>query len=509
MGKLSMRKISEIFRQRFELKRSYRDVARSLNISTSTVADYLARARVSGLTWPFPQGMTEEKLYDQLFLPVSAAKTERARPDWEQIHRELRKKGMTLRLLWREYRDQYPEGLGYSQFCNYYQRYAKTMTPVMRQVHKAGEKTFVDYAGMKMPWFNPLTGEIHEAEIFVGCLGASQFIFTEASATQQLPDWVESHIHMFEYFGGVSEIIVPDNLKSGVTTAHLYDPDINANYQHLCEHYGIAIVPARAAEPKDKAKVESAVSIVERQILAPLRHMTFTSIGEINAAISKRLTVLNNQSFQKMKTSRRELFEEIDKPALRPLPPSRYQYAEWKKAKIHVDYHFVFDDHFYSVPYQHARHVVEIRATAKTVECFHQGERIAAHTRSHKRYGFTTLSEHMPKAHQEQAKYSLSHINSWANKIGQQTTEFINHMMASRAFPQQAYRACYGLLRLSNRYGETRLEKACAKALLARATRYQQVELILKNRLEEVPVHQSTTTQLPAHKNIRGADYYK
>jgi transposase len=379
----------------------------------------------------------------------------------------------------------------------------------MRQKHKAGENTFVDYAGMKMPWFDPKTGEIHEAEIFVGCLGASQYIYAEATATQQLPDWIQSHIHMFEYFGGVSEVVVPDNLKSGVTSAHRYDPDINVNYQHFCEHYGVAVVPARVREPKDKAKVESAVSIIERQILAPLRHVTFTSIGEINSAIAKRLVLLNNQSFQKMKTSRRELFELIDKPVLKPLPPSRYQYAEWKKAKIHIDYHFVFDDHFYSVPYQHVRHAVEIRSTAKTVECFYKGQRIAVHARSYKRYGFTTLAEHMPKAHQEQAKYSVSHIRIWAKKIGKQTMDFTEHMMKSRAFPQQAFRACYGLLRLSERYGEDRLEKACTKALIIRATRYQQVELILKNKLEEVPVNQSTTVQLPKHNNIRGSEYYK
>src|SRR5436190_6949567 len=270
MGRLSMRKISEVFRQHFELKRSYRDVARSLNISISTVSEYLARAKNAGISWPLPNEMTEQELYKKLFVPVNDTKVEKPKPDWEMIHRELHKKGMTLRLLWREYRDHHPHGLGYSMFCNYYRRYACMMTPVMREVHKAGEKTFVDYAGMKMPWLDPMTGEIHEAEIFVGCLGASQFIYTEATATQQLPDWIQSHIHMFEYFGGVSEIIVPDNLKSGVTHAHRYDPDINTNYQRLGEHYGIAIVPARAAEPKDKAKVESAVSIVERQILAPL-----------------------------------------------------------------------------------------------------------------------------------------------------------------------------------------------------------------------------------------------
>lgn len=508
MSRLSMRKISEIFRQRFELKLSYRDVARSLNMSISTVSDYIARAKAAGLSWPLPTGLSEQALYDKLFLPVGATKTERPYPDWEDVHRELRKKGMTVRLLWREYRDHHAMGLGYSQFCNHYQRYVKTITPVMRQTHKAGEKSFVDYAGMKMPWIDSQTGETHEAEIFVGCLGASQFIFTEATATQQLPDWINSHIHMFEYFGGVSEIIVPDNLKAGVTKAHRYDPDINSNYQHVCEHYGIAIIPARAAEPKDKAKVESAVGIVERQILAPLRHMTLMSIGEINAAIYPRLTALNNQPFQKMKTSRRELFEKIDKPALKPLPPERYHYAHWKKAKIHVDYHVVFEDHYYSVPHQHIHQAVEIRSTAKTVECFYKNQRIANHVRSYKKYGFTTVSEHMPKAHQEHAKYSPTHIRSWAKKMGCQTAHFIEHMIAARAFPQQAYRACYGVLRLSNRFGEERLEKACAKALLVGATRYQHVELILKNQLEEVPVNQSSDIQLSAHDNIRGAHYY-
>ena len=509
MSRLSMRKISEVFRQRLELKRSCREVARSLNISISTVSDYVGRARMAGLSWPFPEGLTEQELYDKLFLPVTEINIERTQPDCEAIHRELRRKGMTLKLLWREYREQQPNGLGYSRFCYHYQQYVKTVTPVMRQTHKAGEKSFVDYAGMKMPWLDPATGEIHEAEIFVGCLGASQLIFAEATATQQLPDWIQSHIHMFEYFGGVTEIVVPDNLKSGVTQAHRYDPDINANYQHLGEHYGVAIVPARAAEPKDKAKVENAVGIVERQILAALRHVTFTSIGEINAAITKRLATLNNQSFQKMKTTRREMFEAIDKPALKPLPPMRYQYAEWKHAKIHVDYHFVFDEHFYSVPYEHARKSVQIRATAKTVECFHKGQRIASHIRSHRRYGYTTMEDHMPKSHQEQAKYSLSYIKNWAKKVGKQTSDFIDHMMASRAFPQQAYRACYGLLRLGSRFGEDRLEKACAKALLIRATRYQQVESILKNKLEEVPISQVNASPLSAHDNIRGANYYK
>jgi transposase len=510
MSRLSMRKISEIFRQRYELKRSYRDIAKSLNVSISTIYDYLARAKIAGISWPFPEGITEQELYDKLFLPVSQPLIQRPLPEWEVVHRELRKKGMTLRLLWREYRDVHPDGLGYTQFCERYRAFIKTITPVMRQIHKAGEKTFVDYAGMIVPWIDPATGEIHEAQIFVGALGASQFMFVEATATQQLPDWIQSHVRMWECFGGVSEVVVPDNLLSGVTKPHHYDPDVNANYQHLSEHYGFAIVPARVREPKDKAKVENAVGIVERQILAPLRHMTFTSIGEINAAIKPRLHVVNNQSFQKMKTSRRELFESIDKPALKPLPLERYQYAEWVNAKIHIDYHFVFDDHYYCVPYQYIHHPVEIRATSKTVECFYQGKRIAAHARSHVRYGFTTLKEHMPPAHLAHAEWTPERMKRWAKKIGQKTSEFIDRMIASRAFPQQAFRACLGLLRLGNRFGEERLENACTIALSVGATRYQQVESILKKRLDTLThSHDQNESIISDHENIRGSKYYK
>jgi transposase len=513
MRRISMNKITEVFRQRFELKRSYRDIARSLNISISTVYDYLARAKIAGIAWPLPEDMSEPQLYNSLFLPAHSTTAVRPLPEWETVSHELRKKGMTLRLLWREYRETYPDGLGYTQFCERYRAYLKTITPVMRQIHKAGEKTFVDYAGMTIPWLNTTTGEIQEAQIFVGALGASQFIFAEATASQQLPDWIQSHVRMWEYFGGVSEIVVPDNLRAGVTKAHRYDPDINANYQLFSEHYGFAIVPARSHEPKDKAKVENAVGCVTQQILAALRHITFTSIGEINAAIKPRLVTLNNQSFQKMKTSRRELFETIDKPALKALPPEKYYYVEWSHAKIHIDYHFVFDDHYYSVPYPYIHHAVQLRASGKTVECFYQGKRIAAHPRSHLRYGFTTLAEHMPMAHRVHAEWSPERMRRWAQKIGPQTDQFIDRLIASRAFPQQAFRSCLGLLRMGDRFGQDRLEKACAIALLAGATRYQHVESILKNRLDTLPETdphgQKTTPVMADHENIRGSHYYQ
>ncbi len=509
MSRLSMRKISEIFRQRYN-KRSYRDISRSLNMSISTINDYLSRGKKIGLIWPFPEELSEQELYDKLFKASRKPVVERPLPEWEDVHCELRKKGMTLQLLWREYRDTHPNGLGYTQFCEHYRNYVKGVSPVMRQKHKAGEKTFVDYAGMKMPWMDPITGEIHEAEIFVGSLGASQYMFVEASASQQLPDWIQSHVRMWEYFGGVSEIVVPDNLKSGVTKTHRYDPDINANYQHLSEHYGFAIVPARVRTPKDKAKVENAVGCTERQILAPLRHITFTSIGEINAAIKPRLAKINGQPFQKMKTSRLELFETIDKPVLKLLPPFPYQYVDWSKAKIHIDYHFVFKDHFYSVPHNYIHREVDLCTNSVTVECFYQGKRIAAHIRSYLRYQFTTLTEHMPAAHLAHAEWSPERMRRWAQKIGPQTSGFIEHMILSRPFPQQALRSCLGLLRMGKRFGEERLEKACTIALAAGATRYQQVESILKNRLDsrEAPV-EYTGNVVSFHPNIRGSNYYK
>lgn len=509
MSKLSMRKISEILRQRFELKRSYRDIATSQTIGVSTVCDYLARAKAAGLSWPLPEGLTEQALYDQLFLPVATAKRNRPLPDWALVYQELRKKGITLQLLWREYRSVHSTGVGYSQFCHLYEAYTKTLNPVMRQIHKAGEKTFVDYAGMKMPWLKMTTGEVFEAEIFVGCLGASQYIFVEATPSQQLPDWIESHIHMFEFFGGVSEILVPDNLLSAITKAHRYDPDINANYQHFAEHYGVAIVPARVAFPRDKAKVENAVGIVERQLLAPLRHRTFTSLGEINEALKKALVKLNQQPFQKMPSSRRELFETVDKPALKPLPSTRYQFADWKVAKVHLDYHVVYDNHFYSVPYHYVGKKIEVRATHKTVECFFQQERIALHARRYEKYQFTTTEAHMPPAHQEHRQFSEARIKNWALRIGGNTLAFVEHMITSRRFPQQAYRACLGLLRLSQIYGEARLEQACTKGLLIGATRYQQIEALLKNKLEAIPVTSLPTTPSLLHSNIRGAAYYQ
>jgi transposase len=509
MDKVSMAKIHEILRQKIELNRSYRSIATSLNISISTVYEYISRAKAAGISWPIEPGLTAEELHAMLFLPAISKNKNKPLPNWNYIYHELHRKGVTLLLLWREYKDKYPDGICYSGFCNYYQSYTKNLHPVMRQVYKAGEKTMVDYSGMKLGWKNS-SGETTWAEIFVGCLAASQLIFVEATATQQLPDWINSHIHMFDFFGGVTEIIVPDNLKSGVNKAHTYDPDINTCYQHFAEYYGVAIVPTKPRSPKGKAKVENAVGIIERQILAPLRNTHFFSLGEINVAIRQGLQELNNKPLQKIPESRQELFEKIDKEALKPLPVNRYEYASWNKIKVGIDYHIQYANHFYSVPYVHVGKTIDCRTTNKTIEIFYNRLLIAVHQINAEYRGSTTVKEHMPKAHQEQADTTIGNIRSRAAKIGDDTFSFVEHMLHSRTFPQHAYRACLGLIRLANRYGTDRLNQACKKALSVGASRYQEVEVMLKNNLEQIAENEtSTNSHTLQHENIRGAEYYQ
>jgi transposase len=505
-----MRSISEIFRLHHECKLSHHNIARSLKISSSTVSLYLNKARKAGLSWPLPE-MSNTELYAKLFpsgIGSRSFEEKKPMPNWEMVMREMRRKGVTLQLLWQEFIQTNPNGISYSRMCFYYRHYLKNLSPVMRQTHKAGEKAFVDYAGMTMEWLSLDTGEVKEAQIFVGCLGASQLTFAEAVESQGLPHWIASNIRMFEFFGGVSEILVPDNLKSGVTNSHCYDPDINTNFQLFGEHYGVAIVPARPSSPRDKAKVENAVGCVERQILAKLRDQTFTSIAEINAAIKPLLKNFNHQPLQKMDVSRWQLYETIDLPALKSLPARRFEYAQWKKARVNIDYHFTFDHHHYSVPFRYIQKKVEIRATINTIECFFDGERIASHVRSNIRNGHTTIADHMPPAHAAQAEWTPERIQYWAAKTGVNTAKFIGHMIASRAFPQQAFRACLGVLRLGKAYGDERLEKACEHALALGFTRYKQIETMLKNRMENIAQANEEDAPLPVHSNIRGSHYY-
>lgn len=512
-----MRKIREIMRLKWECGCSHRAIGKSIKVSDSTVSDCLQRAREAGLSWPLPDDLTDDQLEKKLYSPIrnTIGEEKRGKIDWSYIHKELKRKHMTIRLLWLEYREKYPQGIGYSQFCSVYREWGKPLDVWMHQDHKAGEKLFVDYAGQTMPVVtNNSTGEVGDAQIFVSALGASSFIFTEATWTQSLPDWIQSHVNAFEFFEGCPEILVPDNLKSGVRKTHLYEPDINQTYQDMATHYGVVVIPARVNSPKDKPKVENAVLQVERQILARLRNRTFFSIEELNQALRLFQDELNQRPFQKLQGSRLSQFLELEKPALKPLPPTRYEYAEWKKAKAGFNYHVEINKHHYSVPFTLIKKELQVRYNSKTVEVFYQNERIASHVRSYVAHGYTTSQLHMPKNHQHQAEWTPERITSWAEKIGSETAHLIEAIMISRPHPQQGFRSCVGVLRLAKPYGNERLEAACKRALSIGTYNYKSVESILKHNLEKQPLpadsvstHKNTTSV--SHEYVRGQGYFQ
>ena len=507
-----MRKIREVLRLRYDHKLTTRAIGVSCSIGRSTASEYLQRAADAGLSWPLPEGLDDEALELLLFPPACAVSAgERPLPDWDYVHKELRRKGVTRFLLWQEYKSSNPTGLQYTQFCDRYLQWRGRQDPVMRQVHKAGEKQFVDYAGQTVPVTDRRTGEVRFAEVFVAVLGASSYTYCEATWSQGLSDWIASHIRAFEFFGGLPEVLVPDNLKAGVTSPHLYEPDLNPTYQDMAVHYGVAVVPARVRRPQDKAKAESGVQVAERWILARLRNRTFFSLAGLNEAISELLIKLNTRPFQKLDGCRRSMFEAVDAAALKPLPAGRYQYAEWKKVRVHIDYHVQVAGHYYSVPYQLVKEELDARLTADTVELFRKNKRVASHVRSRKKGGFTTLSEHMPASHRHYAKWTPERLVRWAEETGGQTAGVITAILAGRPHPQQGFRSCLGIMNLGKSYGKERLEAACARALALGTTSYKSIQSILKTGLDSQPLPDQGDTQLELpidHENIRGPGYY-
>jgi transposase len=511
--RLSMRKIQSVLRLYFAAHMSIRAIARAIHASPSTVGDYIRRAQVAEIGWPVPQGMSEAELEARLF-PSSRPSPpigQRPQPDWTWVHRELKRKGVTLSLLWQEYKGEQADGLQYSQFCERYRRWSKRVDVVMRQNHRAGEKLFVDYAGHTVGVVDRGTGEVHPVQIFVAVLGASNYTFAEATWTQSLPDWIGSHGRALAYFGGAPEVWVPDNLRSAVTRPHLYEPDLNPTYHDCANHYGVAIVPARVAKPRDKAKAEVGVQLVERWMLAVLRNRTFFSLAELNAELAVLLERLNTRPFRKLPGCRRSAFEAIDRPALQPLPQAPYVFAQWKKVRVHIDYHVELERHYYSVPYALVGKQLMVRYTATTVEVLHRGERVASHLRSHIKGRHTTVDIHMPAHHQHAGKWSPARLTQWAHKYGPGTVAIIERVLGARRHPEQSYRTCLGILRLGKSYGDERLEAACRYALTLGSHSVRSVESILKHRIDEHQnVHDSQhEPNLPAeHDNLRGAHYY-
>jgi len=511
--RLSMRKIKEVLRLHHEKRLSDREIAKSVQIGRSTVKDYLLRAQRAGLSWPLPSELDEASLEHLLFPCNHSIPPERRQmPSPGYLHQELKRKGVTLQLLWHEYRQSNPDGYQYSQFCRIYQQWTKKLDPCLRQPYRAGEKLFVDYAGQTIPFIDRETGEIHEAQVFVATLGASNYTFAEASLSQNLPSWIQSHIHAFEFFQGVPEILIPDNLLSAVTRPCRYEPDLNATYREMAEHYETVIIPARVRKPKDKAKVESGVQMVEHWVLAPLRHRDFFSLLEVNEAIAEQIEKLNNRPFQKLEGTRRSLFETLEKPALKPLPLQRYIYTDWKRAKPNIDYHIEVGHHYYSVPYQLIQHRLDVRFSDTLVEVLFKGRRVASHRRSYRKGGYTTLSEHMPKSHQKYLEWTPSRLLRWAAKTGPHTQTLVAAILEHRPHPEQGYRSCLGLLRLGKTYSAERLEAACARALEIKAYSYKNVESILKKGLDRQPLRTASSQPpqpLLEHANLRGKEYYQ
>jgi transposase len=503
-----MRKTKEILRLHFGMKLSIRKVAQSCNVSRSTVSDYIGRAAVAGIGWPLPEGLDDTALETTMFPSQPMQPKEKFMPLMQEMRKELGSKGVTLQLLWLEYKQNNPDGYQYSQFCELYRRWVNTLDLSLRQEHKAGEKMFVDFAGKGIAITNPATGETKDAEIFVAILGASNYTYAEAVERQYLPSWVGLHIHAFEFFGGVTDLTIPDNLKAAVIKACRYEPDLTPAYQAMAEHYGTVIIPARVKKPKDKSKVEAAVLLVTRWITAALRHHTFFSLRDLNDKIRELLESLNNRKFKKLNSSRRELYETLDKPSLKPLPSKRYEYADFKKVRAHIDYHIELEGHYYSVPSQLRKKELEAWFTAYKVEIFYKGNRIATHARSYEKGKFTTIPEHRPESHKQYYEWTPSRIINWAAQTGPETAALVEGILASRPHPEQGYRSCSGIMSLGKKFTPERLEAACTRAVGIKSYSYKSVQSILKAGLDKQPMPQHKEVTPIEHENIRGDRYY-
>ncbi|WP_425572207.1 IS21 family transposase [Pseudonocardia eucalypti] len=505
-----MRDIREVLRLKHEAGLSERQIARSMRLAPSTVHRYLERAERAGVGWPLPAGLDDAGLEAVLFPPLPPSRVPRTPPDYGWVHRELRRKSVTLQLLHLEYKQACPDGFQYSQFCERYRQWAGRVDLVMRHQHRAGDKLFVDYAGHTIP-IHPPGAPAWQAELFVAVLGASNYTFAEATASQQLPCWIGSHVRCFEAMGSVPALLVPDNLRSGVRRSHRYEPLLNRTYAEMAAHYGTAILPARAGKPRDKAKAEVGVQIAERWLLASLRNERFTSLAEANTAIAAKLAWLDNRPFAKLDGTRRLVFEQLDRPAMRPLPTTRYEFATWTRPKVNIDYHVDVERHYYSTPYQLVGHRVDTRVTEHTVEIFFQGRRVASHRRSHVKGRHSTEPGHMPERHRAHLAWSPQRLIAWAQRTGPATAELVEAIMTNRPHPEQGYRSCLGIMRLSRRYPQPRVEAACRRALAIGARSYRSVESILAHNLEATPLPSDEPDNDPPrqHTGLRGPTYYR
>jgi len=508
--RMSMRKIREVLRLTHELGLTVRQVRAATGVGKTAVCEYVSRARVAGITWPIPPEIGDAELERRLFTPAGfhAGSTKRL-PDWTTVHEELKRRGVTLMILWEEHRAEHVDGHSYSRFCELYGEWRRRLSPTMRQTHVAGDKLFVDWAGGTVPIIDPMTGEVHEAHLFVAVLGASSYTYAEARWSETLPDWIGAHVNALDFLGGVPKAAVPDNLKAGITKPSRYEPGVNRTYQDLADHYGFVVLPARPYRPRDKAKVEAAVGIVSRFVLGKLRNRRFFSLAELNDAVRDCVTKINAKVMKHLKQSRNDLFASLDRPALKRLPGERYQYAEWKRCTVAPDYHVEVDGHYYSVPFGLLRETVDARFTDVTIEVFHKGQRVASHMRSRVAHKHTTIPQHMPSSHRRYAEWSPARMLREAEKIGPATTALFEAIMKAKPHPEQGFRSCLGILSLVKSYGPERIEAAAKRGNDIGATTYGSIKSILQNGLDRAFAKSTIPDTSPIrHVNIRGRGYY-
>ncbi len=508
--RMSMRKIREVLRLTHGLGLSVRQVREATGVGKTAVCEYVSRAKVVGITWPIPPEISDAELEWRLFTPAGFhAGSTKSLPDWTKVHEELKRRGVTLMLLWEEHRAEHIDGHGYSRFCELYGEWRRRLSPTMRQTHVAGDKLFVDWAGDTVPIIDPMTGEVHEAHLFVAAFGASSYTYAEARWSETLSDWIGAHVNALDFFGGVPKAAVPDNLKAGITKPSRYEPGVNRTYQDLADHYGFVVLPARIRRPRDKAKVEAAVGIVCRFVLGKLRNRHFFSLVELNEAVAECVTQINAKVMKQLKQSRNDLFASLDRPALKVLPSERYQYAEWKRCTVAPDYHVEVDGHYYSVPFGLLRETVDARFTEGTIEVFHNGKRIASHLRSRVAHKHTTIAEHMPSSHRRYAEWSPARMSREAEKIGPATVALFAAIMKAKPHPEQGFRSCLGILSLVKSYGPQRVEAAARRGNDIGATTYGSIKSILNNELDRAFAKPTLPDASPIrHVNIRGRGYY-
>lgn len=493
---------------------SQRSIASSCACSRNTVSKVLKRAEEVSLSWPLPEGMSDADLKQLLFPEEAAITALRRHPDCEYIHKEMAKSGVTLSLLWNEYcedcRANQEIPLMYSQFCHHYQKFATTTKATMHVQRKPGEQLEVDWAGKTTPLADRETGDTINAYIFVGVLSSSQYAYAEAFTSQNMESWITAHCNMYKFFGGVTRILIPDNLKTGVEKASWYSPEINKTYQEMAEHYGTAVIPARVRKPKDKPNAEGAVKNISTWIIAALRNQKYFTLLELNKAIKEKLSAFNSRPFQKKEGSRLSVFLEEEKPLLLPLPAAPYELATWKIATVQYNYHITVEKMHYSVPYEYIKYKVDVRKTRNVIEVFYNNMRICSHPRLYGRPGqYSTVENHMPEDHKKYTQWNAARFISWGESIGPHTAITVKSILSSRKVEQQGYKSCMALLKLGDKHSLPRLEAACAKALSYTPNPgYKNIKTILTTGQDKVKTEEVKIDNTAAHGITRGADYY-